>query len=128
MHPSPAESELGCSTHHVEAIQIQSFFFKANVAIEVGSGASEQGCMHFGGRLIPQQLLLAHLHQMDNVSLVRAGQFTTLQGIIAAAWGCLLEQDMPASVCAAAVGEGGRVGEGWENQQIITRALQKRAA
>lgn len=34
--------------------------------------------MHLGRGLIPQQLFLAHLHQVHNVSLVRAGQLAPL--------------------------------------------------
>ncbi len=38
--------------------------------------------MDLGGRLIPQQLLLAHLHQVHNVCLVRTGQLASLTAMI----------------------------------------------
>ena len=69
------------ASHHIQAIQIQSLLLKADVAIKVGCSAPQQGCMHFGRGLVPKQLLLAHLHQLDNVSLVRTGQLATLQAL-----------------------------------------------
>ena len=67
------------ASHHIQAIQIQSLLLKADVAIKVSGSAPQQGCMHFGRGLIPKQLLLAHLHQVDYISLVWAGQLAPLQ-------------------------------------------------
>ena len=67
------------ASHHIQAIQIQSLLLKADVTIKVSGSAPQQGCMHFWRGLIPKQLLLAHLHQMDYVSLLWAGQLAPLQ-------------------------------------------------